>query len=183
MIASENASALIALADAVRAQFVGTDVVVGVVGRRERSKLINQSPVGANRVLFIQPPDGARGTLKRGQQAHTEPRVLLEWTRPIILSVWSADALAPDDEEAQIEASETLLESTFQCIRRAVSPEGLPFFGNLTFGAIKEMGTPKNAELYYGIELQVSMTLRGPLFDRQKDKTRPAPSLTRATLS
>jgi len=157
---------------------VGTDVVVGVVGRRERSKLINQSPVGANRVLFIQPPDGARGTLKRGQQAHTEPRAILQWDRMVTLSVWACDSTALDDEHAQIEAAESLLELTLQAIRRAVHTESLrSFFGSIEFGTVREMVTSK--ELYNGVEFQVDMSLSSSLFDRQLEITRPKPRLTR----
>lgn len=168
-------SGLIALADGVRAYFQSQsiDAVVARVSRRGREQWITQAPRGANRVLFMQPPDGARGRLRRGQKSNFNPEVIAEWDRPVILSVWAADPGASSDEEAQMGATEDLLEIALQAMRRAVDPvTDQPIgYSNIELGEMREVTDDK--ELYFGVELQLGFVIKMPLFDVTYDTTTP----------
>jgi hypothetical protein len=178
-----NRPGLIALSDGVREYFQTNQIpaVVGKVGRHQRDLWRTEAPSGAGRVLFMQPPR-TRGKLWRGQEASGFPRVILEWKRNVVLSVWGVDSDNPEDEEAQIFAVESLLEITLQAMRRAVDPvtsQALNF-NNIEFGDIEEVD--ENRELYFGIELWVHFTLRGPLFDVEPTIRTPGVVLPRPTM-
>lgn len=181
-----NRSGLLALRDGVADYFrsLKLDYVVGKISRHAYDEWINQAPSGAGRVLFLQPKGGARGKLHRGHVARNPPGALLQWDRPVTMSVWAADstALGTEDEESRhLEAVERLLELTIQGIRRAVDPEtGQAIgFGAIEFGDVTEIDNDR--ELYFGCELQVSMVLKGPLFDIDRAVVQPKPIVNKPT--
>jgi hypothetical protein len=175
-----SGSGLLALSNGVRDYFAAQDldVLVGPVGRRTRENWIDQAPSGAaNRVLFMQ-PKGDRGRIIRGHQTFN-PDSIAYWERPVVVSMWGADPSQPDDEEAQIEAAENLFELTMQAIRRAVDPltKRAINLSNLEFGNLREVDDQKDN--YVGVELQLSIVLKGPIFDVTLETTAPKASMLR----
>lgn len=164
-----NRSGIVALRDAIRAFFLanGDKVVVGRIGRSQRARVDNQAPHGAGRVLIIT-NDEDRGTLIRGKLAKGNPRVSFEWDQVVTLSVWAADPTNTSDEEAQIEASESLLERTLDAIEHAVDPVSGQAIGAgilTTPIKVREMATT-NQNLYFGRELQLPITVKTLLYER-----------------
>lgn len=176
-------SGLTFLRDAVATYFQEYDVpaVVAKIGLKYRSFGINQNPMGgANRVVFIPGEFGggttvsARkyGTLTRGNRNHASvvnPRELLSWDRPFTLSVWAAPPKGEaSDEGATITAAEDLLEQ----VVRAVNSAGM---ADITWGAVTINSPPSDNG--FGVELLVSATQRGPLFDLTLDTVQAKPAV------
>lgn len=190
-----NRSGLLALARGVRAYFAGTNVSANVaVGWTARSRIDNQGEGGANRVVFIpgvlDPNTGApkamkAGTFDRnGAQNHIAQsparRALAWWHEPITVSVWAVDPERPQDEEAQIEATEALLEQTVRAIHNAVDPETKAPVG---FANVEQWGDPvwtvPPGENSFGRELTFPIVLLVPLFDQEQDLVKPQAAVAR----
>jgi len=179
---SGNRSGLIALADGVRAYFVAQGIAakVGTVGRHQRAEQINQGPGGASRVLFFEPDSGDLGEYVRGHQVSTNPPVLWQWDRPVILSVWGVDAAHLADEEKQSQAAESLSELTWQGIRRAVDPVTGQAIGFASIpGPVKVTKITSNVDGYFGCEIQAQFKLRCWVADVAQDTTIPQFLVTR----
>lgn len=155
-----NRSGLVGLRDAIKAYFVDNgdpSIEVGRIGRSQRARRDNQGPRGAGRVLLIT-NDSDRGQLVRGRLGTYNPRVSFEWDQLVALSVWAADPTKTGDEEAQLEASERLLERTVEAIEKGIDPVSGQIIGAgllKTPMKVREMATT-NQNLYFGRELQVT---------------------------
>jgi hypothetical protein len=138
-------------------------------GWRAREQILNQGPGGANRILVIpgDPQSGDAGTLVRGKLASVNPRTLLEHDEIWTLSIWGVDNTAPVDEGKQASAAKALLELAVQAVHNAVDPDtGDPVgVANLRWGSVRWINTT-STNLYFGRELQVRVTQKGPLFDQ-----------------
>ncbi len=171
------------LRDMVAAYFVehSVEAMVAEVGLKYRTFQLNQSnPSNANRVVFIPGEyDGGTavkprryGSLDRASRNHASvvnPRELLNWERPITISVWSAPVPgAARDEGSTIAIAEDLLEQ----VVRAVHSSGM---GDITWGSVTINAPP--VENSFGVELLVSITQRGPLFDTTLDYAQPIASM------
>lgn len=192
-----NRSGICALVRGVRAYFDRANVAATVrLGWTERSRNDNQGPGGATRVTFIpgefDSSPGAPKTLRggtidrKGAQTHGggNPRLrTLAHDHPIVtVSVWACDPTRPFDEEAQIEATETLRELTFQAIQGAVDPEtGTPVgFGNIEYGGDWSWTLPPG-EASFGREITFSLVLHNvPIFDQPVLTTTAQGSVARA---
>lgn len=177
-----NLAGLTALADGMQAYFVkyGFDTVVAF-GWRARSEVINQGPGGANRIVLTpgDPKSGKAGPLKRGRQAQTNPRVLFEWDALATLSVWGVDTTDTNSERLQYAATVTLLELAVRALQNAVDPATQTPVGvaNLTLG--EPSWSVENTEMYFGRELLLPITQKGPLLDRVIDTIIPTPVINR----
>lgn len=161
------------------------------VGWRKRTQQINQGAGGANRVIFIPSGDGGDGgTLgparfpgprsvrpAADQPAVGSVRSLVNWERQCLVSIWGVD---PDptkraDEEAQIAATERLLEWVVRAVHSAPGA-----FAAVSFGKVK--WTPP-AERSFGVELLTSLTFSQPIFDVPRDIVYPtSAAVARGTL-
>lgn len=184
-----NRSGLIALVHGVRAYFAANSITANVAacGWRQRSEQMNQGPGRANRVLFI-PGDmnGRGGSLANGPRlSSTNPRPLVQWNKLVTLSVWAADPNPANraDEEKQIEAVETLLEQTIQAMRYALDPDTEQRVGFATIEFHDLTWTVDNTEMYFGREVLVTFTHKGPLFDVTYDTGTPDPAVNRGSLT
>jgi hypothetical protein len=190
-----NRSGLLGLKRGLAAFFVAQDISASVrVGWTARSRQDNQGPGGASRVVLI-PGDfdattGAprvqrAGRLDRdGPQNHVnldpQLRALAWWHESVTCSVWGVDVERPKDEEAQIEATELLLEQTIQGLHNAVDPLTNTPAG---FANLEDWGEPfwtlPPGEMAYGRELVFGFVLVVPLFDLPIDKGYPVPAVGR----
>ncbi|HEX8795456.1 MAG TPA: IPT/TIG domain-containing protein [Polyangiaceae bacterium] len=164
-----NRSPVTAIATAVAAAFVafGYTAKVTTCGWRQRFEQLNQGPGGANRVAFMPGrANGDDGTLEQPRKVSSNPRDLRQWNRILTMSVWGADATNKDNEAAQIEAAEALLEQAWQGLYRAVDPAtGTPLgLGNLRSGCSVKW-TVDNTDFYFGRELLVEIPITGRLLD------------------
>jgi hypothetical protein len=155
-------SGVLALARAIRAFFEarGTGIVVGIVGKGQRARRDNQAPGGAGRVLLVT-DDSDGGEVVRGYKRFN-PRASLQQNEKIKLCIWAADPANRNDEEAQIEASECLRDLVFEAIEKAVDPNtGIAIGAGLlkTPIAMRRAAT-QNQNLYFGLELEYTLTLR-----------------------
>lgn len=177
-----NIAGLTALAAGMQAYFVkfGFTTVVDF-GWRARSSVLNQGPGGANRIVIVpgDPKSGKGGPLKRGRQAQTNPRVLFEWDALATLSIWGVDTNDTNDERLQYAATVNLLEVTMRALQNAVDPITLTPVGvaNLTLG--EPSWSVENTEMYFGRELLLPITQKGPLLDRVIDTIQPTPVINR----
>lgn len=149
------------------------------VGWKERAKQINQGGGRANRVVFIpSDPSGKSGSLtaphfagdRDVRAAIDAPRAatmreLAGWNRIVTVSVWACDGEHPEDEEAQIEALETLFEWTVRAVHSAPGAFANAQWGDVTCTPIQER--------QFGRELLVGLTFRQPLFDQPREVVYP----------
>ncbi len=155
-------SGVIALARAIRAFFDARalNVVVGVVGKGQRARRDNQAPGGAGRVLLVtDEADG--GEVVRGYKRFN-PRAGLQQNEKIKLCIWAADPTNRNNEEAQIEASEQLRDYVFEAIEKATDPAtGIAIgAGILKTPIAMRRAATQNQNLYFGLELEYTLTLR-----------------------
>lgn len=184
-------SSLIALSDAVRAYFVATNVAANVpaCGWKERGKQINQGPGGASRVIFMPgkytgepgPPKVLEGgRIGRAQRkTNLNPRELVSWDRVSTVSVWGVDAMRSDDEEAQIEATETLFECTVRAMHNSVDlVTGVPLgAGAIEWGDVFLVAPP--TERGFGREMLVTFVHKAVFFDDEIDTAFPSAAVAR----
>ncbi len=176
-------SGLLQLRNAVAAYFEAYAVPAEVtpVGLKYRSFNLNQSMGGANRVVIIPgkfdgnetPRARDYGALSRDSMNHASvvnPRELVSWERPFTVSCWSAPVPgASNDEGATINLAEDLLEQ----VVRAVHESGM---ADIEWGGIL-INSP-NVENGFGVELLLSATQTGPLFDTTLEYVQPTAALT-----
>lgn len=184
-----NTSSLIALANGVRAYFVanGITAIVAPVGWRERAKITNQGPGGASRVCFIPgdfdasgaPKASRGGALVSPKHTHLNPRQLLGWDRACTVSVWGVDPAALSDEQAQIAATETLLELTIRAMHSAVDPDTQKNVGLADIRWGEATWTIPPLEQSFGREVLVSFVHRATFFDATIERTTPKPAVAR----
>lgn len=175
-----NKSGVVALRRSVTAFFADRGVTANVaLGWRDRPRQDNQGgPDGANRVVFGVDTDAGKMAAPHGPGARFDDdahpsstrRALVNWERPMTVSVWAVDPSAPTDEEAQIEATDTL----FEWVVRAVS-NFQPV--QAVWGAVKHTVTP--AERGFGLEIQATLTLKHPLLDEEQSVVYPSPVVDR----
>lgn len=186
-------SGLLLLRNAVAAYFEANAIVAIVtpVGLKYRQFTLNQtfSPtstdnLNANRLVFIPGEfDGTNamksrkyGTLDRGNRNHSQvnnPRELVNWERPLTLSVWSAPLVSDSRNESEnIGIAENLLENAVRAIHYSSASD-------ITWGSVI-INSP-SADNGFGVELLVSATQRGPLFDLTRDYVQPNNGFTRPT--
>jgi len=138
-------------------------------GWRAREMILNQGPGGANRIVVIpgDPQSGSAGQFTRGHQVSSNPRTLLTWHKLATLSVWGVDTTGLQDEAKQAAATETLVELAVQALHNAIDPATGDLLGvaNITWGSPR-WGAPANTNQYFGRELLIPFTQRGPLFDQ-----------------
>lgn len=190
-----NRSGLLGLVRGVAAYFGANMISAQVVaGWKARDRKDNAGPGGANRVVFM-PGDfdaGAGGPkpLPAGRISRNAPqnfpeltgdgRALAWWEYSATVSVWAVSIDRPQDEEAQIEAVEELLEQTVRAMHNAVDPATATPAG---FGNILEWGdaawTLPPKEQAFGRELCFGFTLLVPLLDQPYGIAFPSPVVNR----
>jgi len=84
-------------------------------------------------------------------------RALFNWERICVVSVWAVDTSNVDDEEKQIEATETLFEWVLRAVQRQAQMTAQ--WGDIIW-------TPNKAyERAFGRELRASLVFKHPMFD------------------
>lgn len=173
-------SGLLKLRDDVAGYFASRGVTAGVsLGWRERTKQTNQGAGRANRVVF-QPSDdsGDGGEIvspsQPGDRVINDPsaarpfvgkvRALTDWKRLVIVSVWAWDESAPNDEGAQIAATESLFEWVQRGVQRAA-------FASARWGKMRWTVDP--TERLFGRELLAQLTLQHPIYDEPSETAYP----------
>lgn len=170
-----TSSGLLPAVNAVQAYFDSNSVVAKVsIGWRQKMRKDNQAATSANRVIFI-PSDsgGVGGTLTSprypGARNIVDPnaddptkvvgtvRELVGWQRKILISVWAYDNSAPEDEQVQIQAAESLLEWTTRAIHQAPGAFGELVWGDTTW--------TEPSERHFGQEILVGLVFNHPIFD------------------
>lgn len=160
------------------------------VGWKEPPKQTNQGKdpwARGNRVIFI-PGDasGKGGKLVQPMQPGKRPygpadrpdepegyvRPLRDWHRVLTVSVWAYDPSAPNDELAQVVATETLFEWTLRAVNASIFADAI--WGDVTWKPITERG--------FGAELFAGLTFRHPLFDAPTETAFPVPAVTRGAI-
>jgi hypothetical protein len=170
-----NRSGLIALSDGVRAYFEANDVAASVppLGWNQRTRWTNQGPGGGSRVIFMpgefdggldaRPLKG--GPFRKARHTH-DVRELAWWDKLATMSVWGANPEALTDEQAQIDATEELLERAFEAVHNAVDPvSGIPV-GLADIIWHDSSWTLPPSERAFGREILVTFTHAGPLYAR-----------------
>ena len=170
-----NKSGLVALVKSVRPYFAAHGVTATVsLGWRERTKSINEGIGGANRVVFTPSDPGGRGgriTKSFGNRGPGgNPRPLICWERFVVVSIWAADGTKPHDEEAQIEAVETLFEWTVRAVNAFAAADAT--WGDPTW-------TTSPVEHVFGRELLVPLVHREAFFDVENAVVTPTPQIDR----
>lgn len=184
-----NTSGLIALANGMRAYFAANSVAatVAAVGLTQRSRVINQGVGGGSRVVLMAGAIDASGALKsyaggrlgKPKLTHTNPRPLALWERVSTISIWGVDLAKPQDEQAQLEATESLFEWVIRAAHNAVDPDtGDPVgLANIVWGDV--MWTYPPGENAFGREMLVTFTHSAVLFDQKIDTTTPHGAVAR----
>lgn len=159
---------------------------VAPVGLKYRDFTLNQSTITlANRVVFIPGEfDGttlkprAYGTLSRETRntaSVVNPRELLHWARPFTLSIWGLPV--PGDtgnEEGAVGIVEDLLEQVVRAVTYAEDEFGTSLAASIEWGNVLLTTPPKESS--FGVELLVSATQKGPLFDKTLDVVQAKPA-------
>jgi len=99
---------------------------VTACGWKQREQQLNQGPGRANRVIFIPGTidgDSLGDITEPRRSGDPTQRTLFTWERTITASLWACDKSATADEEAQIEASENLLQLTVAGIQAVASAD------------------------------------------------------------
>jgi hypothetical protein len=141
-------------------------------GDRALTQQLNQGPGSANRVVFcpFDPNSGDAGTLQEplilGIQdipSEDDPsvrvgttRALVDWARLFVVSAWSFDADCPEDELAQQDAAEGLIEDVISAVQAVVGASAV-------WGRIRAV---TQGERRFGRELRAVMTFTHPLLER-----------------
>jgi len=188
-------SGLLALVEGLRAWFALPFVaakcaeervripVIGRTGWRQREQQLNTSPEGGNRVLLLPGnASGALGTLAMPERPGVgyggNPRLLWTNLRVVTASVWSYDPDNPDDEEAQIEASDQLVELTLQGLdksfRATLDDAGetvveVAGTGAILPGATLRRDTKVSVNAVMGLEVLIEFVHVEPLYDMPND--------------
>lgn len=158
--------------------------VVTPVGLKYRTFALNQAnPANANRIVFIPgefeggdltPKPRPYGTLSRKNRnagSVVNPRELLSWERPFTISLWSAPVPGKQTDEGEsINVVEDLLEQTVRAIQYTAK-------ATIVWGAVNIQAPP--VENSFGVELLVSATQIGPIFDLVYDYVQPTANVTR----
>jgi len=182
-MASRYRSSVPDLVDAVGAYFTANNVgAVAVYGSRERTKQNNQGLGGANRVAFAPSDDGGKAgrivAVKHpgprrttdDEDNETARRAIFDWEHVLMVSIWAVDASDPENERAQLEAVETLLEHTINAVQSFAHANAI--WGDVTW-------TPQPVERVFGRELRVGLTYRHPMFETENEIVRPSPVVHR----
>jgi hypothetical protein len=182
-------SGIVHLRNEVARYFVDNSVPAEVtpVGLKYRTFTSNQSPFGANRVVFIPGIfDGegvksrAYGSLSRDIENATSvvnPRELLLWMRPITISIWSAPNYAdPSNEQDSVAIVEDLLEQVVRAITAAQS-DGVSIAASVIWGDVTIVNPPNESS--FGTELLVNLMQKGPLLDVTLEFAQATPVVTK----
>jgi hypothetical protein len=180
---STRQSALLALTDNVRTwlqqpyvqQYITSlgvyPPVVTTTGWAQRQQVLNQGPGQANRICFMPGlQNGDQGQLHqprhrqpygggRTQQAPPGGRVLFTWDRSITVSIWACDTTQSPStvaEEAQIEASDNLLQLTVEAIQACSGADWVP---------VRIRKDPGTVNVTFGIELLLECIHHESLLD------------------
>jgi hypothetical protein len=176
-------SGLKALSAGVASYFSQNNVqaVVGKIGWRSRFRVDNQGPGGGSRVIFIPGEyDGSTdfkpmkgGELTKPRHSHVEARELVWWRKTVTLSVWGADRINPDDDEAQIEATEALFEWAVRGVHNAIDPmSGRPVgLADVVWKDVTWVKPP--SERAFGLEMLVTFEHQAAMFDVAGDLAYP----------
>lgn len=162
--------------DFLAANGLGTEVKVGW---KERAKQDNQGAGRANRVIFIPsdlsgrggsivgPHQGGERDVRQAVDAprHATVREISGWRRVVTLSIWAYDGDDRENEEAQIEAVETLHEWVTRAVHSAPGAFATPLWGDVSW--------PPRGERQFGVEMLVGLTFRQPLFDQPRPVVYP----------
>jgi hypothetical protein len=174
-------SGLIAATAYVASFFAANGITAVVdVGWRKRDRQINQGPGGANRVVFTPSNDdgdgGSMGPVRfpgnrNVRDAVDSPpvatiRSLASWERLVLVSVWGVDSTDQQNESAQIEATETLLEWVVRAVHSAPGA-----FAAASFGKVKWTPPPERS---FGLEARVELTFSQPIYDVPRNLVYPS---------
>lgn len=156
-------------------------------GWRESYKQINQGAGGANRIVFTPGDDSGRdgpmvGVMRPGHRQVTAPptdntsagqgaltRPLWDWQRVALVSVWAVDPAQPQNDAANIEAVERLLEDVIQAVQAIA-------VGVATWGA-PIWTTP--IESQFGKEIRIPLHVRTQFFDLPQNTVTPTSAINR----
>ncbi len=180
-------SALVALKRAIAADFKAHSVDAAVyLGLKYRNTW------DTSRVVLIDGEFSGEGAPKAlaagqllapGQKASFNPRELAAWPRPVTLSIRGVDKSAVDDEDAQTEAQEALVEATIQAVWNAVDPKSGRAVGQANiedWGPMLWVQPP--VQQAFGKELLVGIVLRCVFFDRAQQVVVPSAAAPSRTL-
>ncbi len=180
-------SALVALKRAIADSFQSYEVDAAVyLGLRYRNTW------DTSRVVLIDGEFAGEGAPKAlsagqflapGQKASFNPRELAAWPRPVTLSIRAVDKSALDDEDAQTEAQEALVEATLQAVWNAVDPKSGKAVGQANvedWGPMLWVQPP--VQQAFGKELLVGFLLRCVFFDRAQEIVVPSAAAPSRTL-
>lgn len=200
-----NVSGLLALTAGVQAFFQTNGISAKVdFGWKARTKILNQGPGGANRVVFMPglvPPDqdvpksidaGEITQPRMPTSTGGNPRALRWWKQVVTVSIWGVagegyeGGLDLGDEASQYAAASDLLEATIQAMQGAVwvDPAGVSHvvgLADVRFQKASWVQPP--TELGFGRELLVYCTHNGPLLDIPIGIAKPQPAVGRGALT
>jgi hypothetical protein len=177
-------SGLVYLRDRV-ADYFGCNAIpatVAPVGLKYRFFVLNASPGGANRIVFIPGEFDGEGTPKsrkygsinretRNSASVVNPPEIANWDRPFTVSVWGAPAPGKvEDEQAAIAIVEDLLEEVVRAVQEGVASA-------VTWGEVLIKSPPQ--ENGFGVELLASAILHGPFYGRTLDVVQAQPAISR----
>jgi len=164
-------SGLIGFVNRVRAYFTARGYTADIsVGWKKRTLFVNEGPGGANRVVFVpcEPSGGSAGEITGAKQVGPRDvtdsdgnlvasvRALRTWERMLFVSIWGVDASDVDDEEKQIEATDTLFEQVVQGVEHAAGPNAVWVDPRFNMRVI---------ERTFGHEMTLGLIYKHPLFD------------------
>jgi hypothetical protein len=185
-------SSLVALKCAVKDYFEQVGIRAGVyLGLRARDLwdtsrvvLIDGEFDGAN----VPKPMSAGEFLPPGHKQSYNPRELILWERPITASIRAVDEARIDDEDAQTEATEGLIEATVQAIHNAtiINPTTqLPVplgQAGLEWGKATWVNPGTSTQQTHGKEFLVTFIHKTVLFDAAELYVKPTPQLQKGPL-
>lgn len=176
-----NRSGVVAMRKSVAAFFADRKVSANVsLGWRDRTQQGNQGgPDGANRVVFELGEDAGKLAAPHGpgdryddDVTPTTSRIALaNWEQALTVSVWAQDPSAPEDEEAQLEATENLFEWVIRAVHNFQPVQAV-------WGSVKRTVAP--TERLFGLEIRAQLTLKHPMFDEAESIVYPTPAVARA---
>lgn len=184
---AEYSSALVALRASVAAWFEARNLsVLVVLGWRGKNR--DTGPGGGrDRIVFdvtedggrlLEAPAGARFDT-RDAGAIVARRVLWVWEQAVTVILWAANVDHSDEEDAQIEATEALLEKFLQALAGEESDENARGDRRVRPGAIKRT-VPTETGL--GLEIRLGLTVISPLYDEGDAIAFPGPVVNRGVL-
>lgn len=145
-------------------------------GWKARSKVINQGPGRANRIVFAgSKPDGSAGRIVNPRQVGERTlrdvegnpvgymRALGDWSLVLYVSVWAYDADNANDEGAQDDALYLLFLWTMRAVHAATLGNGV--WGSVTKTVPIERG--------FGLELQTDLTVQHQMPDLPEELAFP----------